>query len=320
MFTLIESFRSAIESIIAHGFRSVLTTLGIIIGVASVIAVISLVQGLRVSIMSEFASLGTNSFSVSSYTPLEERLKGRNARLAPQDLQLIQERVEGIESITPILFSEDGAGLVRYQSQTTLTQVRGTTYSFQDVAGIYAAEGRFLSATDSQKRRRVCVLGQDTAKDLSLPEDPIGEYIEIGGEWLKVIGVMEPRGEMFGFSQDDFVMVPYETMRSMNGVQDKPDIVIQMTVADIDDLEEITDRIRSLLRRTHGLTGNQPDDFRVETSEQMAESFEHGDGDRERHRRYFTAGRWNRNNEHHAGLGYRTYPRDRYLQSARGTT
>jgi putative ABC transport system permease protein len=274
MFTLIESFRSALESIVANAFRSVLTTLGIIIGVASVIAVISLVQGLRESIMSEFQGLGTNSFSVSSYTPLEERLKGRISRVSPEDLQLISERVDGIASITPILVSEGGSGEVRFGSQTTFTQVRGTTYSYQDVTASYAELGRFLSSADDKKRRRVCVIGPDTAENLSLPEDPTGEFINLNGEWLKIVGVMEARGEVFGFSQDDFVLMPYQTMRSMNGVQEKVDIVIQMTVTDVEELTEITERIGALLRRAHNLTKNEDDDFRIQTSEQTAESFE----------------------------------------------
>jgi putative ABC transport system permease protein len=272
MFTLLESLRSAWESIVAHGLRSVLTTLGIIIGVASVVAVISLVQGLRESIMSEFQSLGSNSFSVRAYTPFERRLKGHSARVSPEDLSLIQERVDGITSITPVLISASGE--VRYGSQSTATQVRGTTYSYQDVTGSYAELGRFLSAADDQRRRRVCVIGIDTLQNLSLPEDPVGEYIDIGGEWLKVVGVMEKRGEMFGNSQDDFVLVPYQTMRSMNGVQERPNIVIQMSVANSAEIVEISERIRSLLRRAHKLSNNEDDDFSIDTSEQIAESFD----------------------------------------------
>jgi putative ABC transport system permease protein len=277
MFTLIESVRSAWQAIASHGFRSFLTTLGIVIGVASVIAVISLVQGLRESIGAEFQGLGTNTLSVRSYTPIKERLKGRAARLTPQDLQLIQDRADGINSITPVLSSSvqrrQRSGEVRYRGQSTFTQVQGTTYSYQDVANNYAAQGRFLSSTDNQKRRRVCVIGEQTRKDLELPEDPIGEFVEVGGEWFKVIGVMEARGEMFGISQDDYVLLPYQTMQSLNGTQTQPDIVIQLTIADIEDLETITSRMRTLLRKSHKLTPTQSDDFAIETPEQIAATF-----------------------------------------------
>ncbi|MEM1191071.1 MAG: ABC transporter permease [Pseudomonadota bacterium] len=273
MFALIESCRSAWESIIAHGFRSILTMLGIIIGVASVIAVISLVQGLRQSIMAEFQGLGTNSFTVRSYTPLEERLKGRQAYLTPRDLQAIQERVDGIVSMTPVL-ALGGGHLVRYGNTTALSQIQGTTFSYQDVAQNFAEYGRFITAQDDRKRRRVAVLGAKTAKDLGLPENPVGTYIEVGGEWVKVIGLMESRGEILGFSQDEFVLMPYETVRSMNGAQKKPDLFIQLTAADADSLPELTERIARVLRRSHDLSVNQPNDFRIETSEQMAQSFD----------------------------------------------
>jgi len=275
MFTLLESFRSAWESIISNGFRSFLTTLGIVIGVASVIAVISLVEGLRESISSEFQGLGTNSLSVRSYTPFKQRIQGQLARITPEDLQLLQERTDGVSSITPVLYSQTNTGgEVRYRGQSTFTQVQGTTYSFQDVANSYPARGRFLSATDNQKRRRVCVIGAQTALDLELPDNPLGTFIEVSGDWFKVIGVMETRGEMFGVSQDDYVLLPYRTMQSLNGAQREPDIAIQLAVSNIDDIPEVSERIRTLLRRSHRLTGDTADDFVVRSSEQIAETFD----------------------------------------------
>jgi len=275
MFTLIESFRSAWESIISNGFRSFLTTLGIVIGVASVIAVVSLVEGLRTSISSQFQGLGTNSLAVRSFTPFKLRLQGQSARIAPEDLRLLQERLDGISSITPVLYSQSNTGgEVRYRGQSTFTQVQGTTYSYQDVANNYPTIGRFLSATDNQKRRRVCVLGSKTAEDLELSENPIGEFVEVGGDWFKVIGLMETRGEMFGISQDDYVLLPYRTMQSLNGAQREPDIAIQLSVSNVDNIPAITERIRTLLRRSHKLTGDTADDFVVRTSEQMTETFD----------------------------------------------
>ena len=180
MFTLIESIRSAWESIISNGFRSFLTTLGIVIGVASVIAVISLVEGLRESIGSQFQGLGTNSLSIRSFTPFEQRLQGQFARITAEDLELLQDRAEGISSITPVLFSQTNTGgEIRYRGQSTFTQVQGTTYSFQDVGNIYPEKGRFLSATDDKQRRRVCVVGSKTAQDLELPDNPVLSLIHI---------------------------------------------------------------------------------------------------------------------------------------------
>ncbi|MDP6414388.1 MAG: ABC transporter permease, partial [Gammaproteobacteria bacterium] len=104
-FALFESSRSALASIFAHGLRSFLTTLGIVIGVASVIAVVSVTQGMSSFIGDTFASLGTNSLTIQSYTPFEDQMKGIRARLTPGDLELIERRADGIASITPILYA-----------------------------------------------------------------------------------------------------------------------------------------------------------------------------------------------------------------------
>ncbi|MEM7016961.1 MAG: ABC transporter permease, partial [Pseudomonadota bacterium] len=275
MYMLLESLRAALAAIIAHKLRSFLTTLGIIIGTAAVVAVISLTEAMSNAISAEFENLGTNSMSVNSRTPFRERLKGRISRITPEDLQLIQERVEGVDSITPVLSAQTArGGEVNYDSRTTFAQLMGTTYRYQDVNNVYATVGRFLSKADDNKRRRVCVIGEKTREDLELPVNPVGEYIEASGEWLKIVGVMEVRGELFGFSQDNYVIVPYRTLESMNGAQRRSDIRIQLTAKNAEDLPKIEQRIRVLLRRSHGLSVDQDDDFRIETPQQIAESFD----------------------------------------------
>ena len=124
MFALLESIRSALESIRAHGFRSLLTSLGIIIGVTSVIAVVSIVQGLSHTINAQFAGLGGNSLTIRSYTPFKQQLQGRLAKLRDSDLQVISQRVDGISDITPVLFAQTGGrGAISYRSQVSFTRV-----------------------------------------------------------------------------------------------------------------------------------------------------------------------------------------------------
>ncbi len=275
MATLAESLRSAWEAIAAHGLRSFLATLGIAIGVASVVAVIALVQGMQASIAAQFEGLGGNSMSIASFTSLEDSMKGKVARLTPDDLDRIARRVDGIESITPLLYSPfQAAEEIRHGAQAAFAPVRGTTHTYQDVYNAYAEVGRFLSPADDQRRRRVCVLGDKTRETLGLPEDAIGEYVQIGGEWLKVVGVMERRGELFGISQDDYVLLPYATMRSLVGSGADADIVIQLTVADGVDRDRVGDRIARLLRHAHGLAPGEQDDFKIQTPEQISAAFE----------------------------------------------
>ncbi len=271
-FAVTEGVRSALGSIWAHGFRSFLTTLGIVIGVASVIGMVSIIQGLSFAISEQLQGLGSNSITVESFTPMRERMQGRFARLDQDDLDLISYRIDGIESITPIMYLR-GQSQVRYGSQTAIAQVLGTTYSFQDVGQYYSRYGRFLSDSDNRTRRRVAVIAEQVREDLALPENPVDEFIQINGEWLKIIGLPEPKGEIFGQSLDNRVMIPYSTMTSIQGNQRSPDIQIQLTVADIDEMDTIVALITRLLRSAHNLAPGDQNDFRIQTAEQLRSTF-----------------------------------------------
>jgi putative ABC transport system permease protein len=271
-FAAAEGVRAALHSIRAHGFRSFLTTLGIVIGVASVIAMVSIIQGLSYTIGQQFQGLGSNSITVQSYTPLRDRLQGRLARLTQRDLDLISYRVEGIESITPIMYIQNGQSEVRYGSESTVSQVLGTTYSFQDVGQYFSKYGRFVSDSDDKTRRRVAAIGEQVREDLSLPENPVGEYLRIHGEWVKIIGLLEPKGEILGQSLDNRVFLPYRTMQSLRGNRVQPDIQIQLTVANLADMDSIIQVMTRLLRDAHKLEPDDDDDFRIQTAEQLTDT------------------------------------------------
>ena len=268
---LLDTPRSAVASLAAHGLRSILTTLGVVIGVASVVAVITLLNGLQSSIASQFAGLGGTSLAISPHTTLNEALAGRRARLLPADLDLIAARVEGIAHITPLALAHDE---VRHGSRSAVTQIRGTTATYQDVYNAFPGIGRFLSPADDAKRRRVCVVGDETRQAIGLPDDPRGTHIALADEWCKVVGVMERKGQLFGTSQDDHVLLPYQTLRSMAGPHDPPDLRIQLTVQDPAERSAIAARIETLLRRAHGLGPDDEDDFRVQTAEEIADAFD----------------------------------------------
>ena len=274
MFMLLESIRSALESIRAHGFRSLLTSLGIIIGVTSVIAVVSIVQGLSYTVNAQFAGLGGNSLTIRSYTPFKKQLQGRFARLTDRDMQVIERRIEGISDITPILYTQSGRrGAISYRSQTSFSQVIGIGPSYLEVNSVFPENGRFFTREDDERRRLVCAIGVDIIENLEMPENPIGEYFRLGNEWCKIVAVMERRGELLGFSQDDYVLLPYGTAKRIMGNRRDLDIQIQLLVDDIGRQEEVKERIRRVLRQEHGLKATEPDDFRVQTPEQLTESF-----------------------------------------------
>jgi len=274
MFMLLESIRSAFESIWAHGFRSLLTSLGIIIGVTSVIAVVSIVQGLSYTINEQFAGLGGNSLTIRSYTPFKQQLQGRFAKLRDSDLLLVSSRVDGISDITPVLFAQTGSqGKLSYRSQISFSSVIGIGSSYPEVNSVNMQEGRFFTVDDDARRRLVCVVGVDVLDDLRMPDDAIGEFFRVGNEWCKIVGILEKRGELLGFSRDNVVLLPYGTARRIMGASRDLDIQIQLLVDDMNRQDEVRDRVRRVLRKEHGLKSGEPDDFKVQTAEQLTESF-----------------------------------------------
>jgi putative ABC transport system permease protein len=257
-------------SVKAHGFRSFLTTLGIIIGVSSTIAVVSVVQGLSQSINKQFEGFGSNSISIRSNTPRSERLKGKIARITAEDVQMIGKRTEGIDFLTPTLGSlVGGTSGIKYKGNQVFAQVFGSTYTYQSIQNLDIKFGRFISYSDNQTNRKVIVIGDKLREDLELPADPVGEFVNFAGEWLKVVGLTEPKGSFFGSSQDNFAILPYNTMKGLNGNLLQPDIFLQLQLKNIEDLDQIKSKIRLILRKQHHLSPEQEDDFKIETPEQL---------------------------------------------------
>ncbi len=272
-----ECVRSALGSIRSHRMRSFLTMLGVIIGVASVICIVSLLQGLTRSVMNEFQGFGGNALQIQSHTSREDWLIGKWNKLTPVDLELVKYRIAGISNVTP-MSQLNLPGGVTHAGNSSGAQVFATTSWFQLVNQSYPRKGRFITDSDNDTRRRVVVLGDKARVDLKLPEDPTGTFIQVGGEWFKVVGTMEPRGEMFGQSMDNYVVVPFETGLALAGPQRQPDMAIMLTVDDLDAVDDVTSRITALLRRAHKIGPKAPDDFQVMTSQSLTETIERVSG------------------------------------------
>lgn len=271
LYGLQESLRSALISIRAHRLRSFLTMLGVIIGVSSVILVVALMQGLSQSVTEQLDALGSTTLTLRSYTPREDQLRGKRNRLTPSDLEQLEARIDGITNITPLVYAGQRFGAeVRYGSERANGQFLGTTASFQDVNRIFPLHGRFVTQSDEESRRRVVVLGEQIRKDLKLPENPVGRFVQIGDEWFKVVGLMEPRGEIFGQSQDAYLVMPYSTALAITGSAAQPDVWVSFSVIDPDRVENVKEQVAALMRRLHGIEPGEEDDFVLESSETIA--------------------------------------------------
>ncbi len=168
-FKIIESTRSAAQSVRAHRFRSFLTTLGIIIGVASVISVVSVLQGFSLYISSQFDGIGTNVINVERYTPPKNRLQGKWSRLTYLDYLKIKEYVPGVSHVTPSVQVWGSQGGVTYRDQSVPTQVFGSASSYQSLNAVYCEDGRFINQSDDDSRRRVAVIGSSVVSELEKP-------------------------------------------------------------------------------------------------------------------------------------------------------
>ena len=273
MYNFVESLRSAFQSIRAHALRSFLTTLGIIIAVMAVIAVVSLIQGFSHSVTSTFANIGSNGLTIYSYETNEDYFFGKVVKVTPDDMQDIQHEVSGISNITPVLtLSDYGSGAVQYHNQTAYTDINGTTSAHAEHSEFYPVMGRYITPSDDLEHRRVAVIGQTVITNLDMPKNPVGQYIEMFGQWFKVIGVLKKLGSILGNDQDDHLYIPYGTAHSLLGASAIPDIQIDLDVDNLKHLDSVVGRIRQILRRNHHLKSGQDDDFKIQTAAQLADS------------------------------------------------
>ena len=268
----LESVRSALASIRAHRLRSFLTSLGIIIGVASVITVISLIQGLSKSVSDQFMGLGGNGLTVQPHNELKDVMRGKINYLRFEDVEQLRLRVDEIRDLSPVF--NPNLSEVRFTGQSTVAQVTATTASYQEVNQRYARLGRFISQSDNAGARRVAVIGEKLIEDLHLPANPVGQFILYANEWFKIVGVMEKRGEIFGMSQDSVLIIPYKTGQSIIGNNTRPQLRITVAVRNLNRLDATRSRMRAVMRQAHRLKPDERDDFEIESADQVAKTFD----------------------------------------------
>ncbi|HYG64605.1 MAG TPA: ABC transporter permease [Thermoanaerobaculia bacterium] len=267
----LENFRVALEALRANKMRSILTTLGIIIGVAAVIAVVSIVQGLQYTITNELQGVGA-TFMVIQRDMQRNRpdMVVRQVRLTWEDGQALRERVPGIRLITPAMF---GQSQVKYRERKhTPFAIIGVNQDWQDVNNHTVEQGRFFSRVDLENRRKVTVVGRKVVEELALGDDPIGKEIYIGTYPATVIGVMEKKGRAFGFDQDDMVFVPFDSAVALFGRNAADAVELRLQARDTQSVEQVKDGITQLLRTRHQIPEGQPNDFQIQTQDEILDS------------------------------------------------
>ena len=254
------------RAIKSNKVRSFLTTLGIIIGVAAVISLVSITGGAKNMIESQLASLGANSLVVNSgkRTKSGKSLFSSNLKpLTGKDVDAIR-NLEVVKYVSPI--SNTAANIVS-GNRNVFTAVIGTGKDFIFINDWFPEKGTFFNELDVRKAALVCVLGKTAKENLFGSQDPVGKNIRIGKYTYRVIGVMSPIGPTpSGKDQDDIVLVPYTSVQKrLTGTKSLERITIFVNPAY--DLVYAQTEIEKSLRREHGIKGEAENDFYIKTQQ-----------------------------------------------------
>lgn len=267
----------AFRAIKANKMRSILTSLGIIIGVAAVIVMLSIGNGAQVSIQNEMKSMGSNLIIVRSGVATSSGARGGHGSqptMKKSDGDAIQEKIEQIKLAAPLL--EETAQIV-YGNANWSTGITGTDNRNFLIKEWDLAYGRQFSDGDIKNATKVAILGQTVVNELFGDVDPLGKTIRIKGIPFQVIGVMDKRGENgMGMDQDDVAFIPITTaQKKVMGIH-FPDQVkfIMLQAVDAASTYTAQDEIKQLLRQRHNLGANKEDDFVIMNLTQMMEMME----------------------------------------------
>lgn len=258
-----ESITIALEGLKANKLRSVLTMLGIIIGVGAVIAMVSIGMGVRDKVQTSIASLGSNLLIISPGATSASGVRlaaGSNNSLTNKDAQAIAREVLGVSFVAPSVSKQ--YQLV-YGNKNWFTNVQGVTPEYLEVRNFAVETGTFFTSKDLDTRTRVAILGKTTADNIFGEVNPLGQTVRINKAPFQVVGVLEAKGQSAGgMDQDDIVLIPLTTAQErMMGITYLHTISVQADNADT--INQVQDDITELLRSRHRLTGETPDNFTV---------------------------------------------------------
>jgi putative ABC transport system permease protein len=257
-----DTIHLAFQALVSHRMRSFLTALGIAVGIAAVVLLTSLGEGIHRFVLSEFTQFGTNLIGIHPGKVSTTGISGAvisNVRPLSLDDALALERLPRVIAATPVI---QGNAAVEYHRRSRRVFVIGVDADMPTVWRMRVAQGRFLPADDPRVARAFAVLGSKVKQELFGRENALGRRIRIGGERYRVIGVMESKGEMLGFDLDDTVYLP--VARAMALFDRESLMEIDLLYAAGSPSAEVARRAGALLKERHGA-----EDFTIITQEQM---------------------------------------------------
>ncbi len=270
-----EPFSTALVGVSTHKLRSFLTTLGIVIGVGAVITLMSIGRGAEADILSRIGALGSDLITISPGASIGPGgLRGAFGgvkTLTQEDAEAIAEQVAYIDLVSPT-YSTQLQLVVGGENMNA--QVTGVLPQYQDIQNLEIASGTFFSDYEYQRGAKVVILGSEVKETLFGDADSVGQQIRMGGNIVRVTGVLESKGGMFG-SPDNAILIPLTAMQQMvaqprTSQGERVVSSIVLTVSDEEYADFVTEETTSLLRTRHQLGPNVDDDFSINSMEEIA--------------------------------------------------
>ena len=269
---ILESFANALSALLANKLRSLLTMLGVIIGVGAIITTTSIGEGAKADITERIQTLGANVLAVR---PGQSMFRGRSSAdarrsLTVEDMEALQERGQNFSYVTPELSNR---AQVKYLNKNTNTTIVGTSPDYLVTANFNVEKGRFFTESEIRARQRVCVLGKTVVDNLFGEVEPVGKSVKIKNVGFHVLGVMKEKGASGWRNPDDQIFIPYSTaMKRVFGAEYFSSISVQ---ANTDKLIAAAEtEVTELLRKQHKIPINKELDFHVRNQAEFMETLE----------------------------------------------
>lgn len=262
---------NALEQLVTHKMRSLLTILAIVIAVTATITVVSVVQGFTRYVSEFLEGLGTNAVFVAAQRPAGQAGKslGR-VELDEQDYRAVESQCSALRRVSPLVPREGVR--VRFGRDETTASLEGVAPPYHTIRNFPVDVGRSFAAVDVEHAQQVCVVGREVLRKLELDEEVVGNVLLIDGRRFRVVGVLESKGSFFGQSLDNLVLIPYTTALKMYPMH-RRHLVLACEAETAEAVPEAKAQITNLLRRRHGLKPYQPDDFIVRTQGEILAAF-----------------------------------------------
>ncbi len=263
---------TAFVQIWANKARSLLTTVGIIIAVTSTITVVSFVEGFGNYVTDMLRGFGTNMMFVVPWQPsgTQGRMMGR-ITMDIEDVRAAASQCDKVRRVTPMLFL---SATIEYgREKVEDVPVRGASEQFQSIRKFYVDKGRFFGPIDIEFGSFVCVLGRAVMDQLGCDESIVGDYVFIDSQRFRVLGLLEPKGQLFDEDQDEIVLIPHTTAAKLSPFARRfmPFMVEATSEADV---EECALQLTRVMRARHGIRPGQPNDFRLFRQDEILRDFE----------------------------------------------